>query len=149
MTAPQSTLQAGVVVRLDTDALRAHGGCLTNAVIGPQGDRAVTGTHDFLVLYVDATTSMCTAVPLFHKSAVGNQPLVDALKSGPPVAWIGMEVFFSHWQHWRIPSALVHEAMEHDGLTAETRRSYAVGNPSALDDVRMWESHNRASYRPA
>ncbi len=149
MTTTPIALHAGLVVRLDTAALRALGGSQTNAVTGPQGDRAVVGEHDFLVLYVDAATAMCTAVPLFPKSAVGNQPLVESLKAGPAEGWRDTDVYFSRWQHWRIPSALVLEAMRADGLTAEQRRSYAVGDASALDDIRVWESHNRASYRTA
>lgn len=140
-------LKAGLVVRLDTDALRAHGGCQTNAVLGPEGDRAVEGVHDFLLLRVNADADVCTAVPLFAKSAVGSQPLVEELKSGAEEGWIGTEVFFSRWQHWRIPSALVSAAISANALPDLPR--YAANDASALDDIRAWESRNRAEYRPA
>lgn len=153
MTSTAAEVTAGSIVRLDTDALRARGDCQTNAAIGPEGDRAVVGTHDFLVVRVNTATNVCTAVPLFSKSAVGNQPLSDELKSGAADGWIGTEVFFSRWQHWRIPSAHVREALAnaaapHDSRAVAPRR-YAVTDGAALDDIRAWESRNRAAYRPA
>ena len=139
-------VRPGVVVTLDTDALRARGDCFTNAEIGPAGDRAVTGTHDFLVVSVHHETGECTAVPLFAKSAVGNQPLAEALKSGAPDGWIGTETYFSRWQHWRMPPVVIAEAL----AAADGRvRGYAVHDRSALDDIRNWEGRNRAGYRPA
>ncbi len=153
----ESIAQAGLIVRLDTDALRTAGGCQTNAVKNAQGDRAVRGTHDFLLVYVDASENMTTAVPLFSKSAVGNQPLVESLKSGAGEGWIGADVYFSRWQHWRIPTLLINEALQAHrtarndaNLTAAPNdRRYAANDSSALDDVRVWESHNRAQYRDA
>lgn len=138
-----------MVVRLDTDALRAQGGCHTNAVVGPEGDRAVEGVHDFLIVRVNGDTDVCTAVPLFSKAAVGSQPLLDTLKSGAAEGWQGTEVFFSRWQHWRIPCALVSAALAADASAASDVRRYADGDASALDDIAAWESRNRAEYRPA
>jgi hypothetical protein len=139
---------AGLVVTLDTTSLRAHGDAQTNAVVGPEGDRAVVGTHDFLVVGVDTAAGICTAVPLFAKSAVGNQPLVDSRKAGRAAGWIGTEVFFSRWQHWRIPVTSLVEASEAEATTPADRRRYAADDRSALDDIRVWESRNRAAYRP-
>ncbi len=137
----------GLVVQLDTAILRSFRGCETNAVLTAAGDRAVTGTHDFLVVGVDATSGMCTAVPLFGKSAVGNEPLLDAHKSGRASGWVGMTVYYSHWQHWRMPAAAVVAASGADPATTADRRGYSKGDRSVLDDIKVWESHNRAAYR--
>jgi hypothetical protein len=138
---------AGLVVTLDTTQLRALGNAHTNAVRGPDGDRAVAGTHDFLVVGVDAATRVCTAVPLFAKSAVGNQPLVDTRKTGRTDGWIGTDVYFSRWQHWRIPMASLIEASAAESTTTADRRRYAADDRSTLDDIRAWESRNREGYR--
>ncbi len=139
------------VVRLDTTVLRALGGSTTNAEIGADGDRAVTGVHNFLVVQVTGTPPVCTAVPLFPKSAVGNQPLVERLKSGAADGWIGTDVYFSRWQHWRIPLDSFLQAMIVPGDAADdasvSPSRYAAGDSSALDDIRIWESRNRAPYR--
>ncbi len=116
--------------------------------LGPQGDRAVVGVHDFLVVHVDPATAACTAVPLFSKSAVGNQPLVDQLKSGPSDNWRGVPWYFSRWQHWRIPTEQLVAALAPEEGDGPLRR-YAAGDASARDDIRVWESRNRAPYRPA
>lgn len=137
----------GLVVHLDTAVLRAFGGCQTNAVSNAAGDRAVVGACDFLVVGVDATSGVCTAVPLFDKSAVGNEPLVDSRKTGFAREWIGTTTYFSHWQHWRIPSAALVAASAGDPATAADRRGYSKADRSVLDDVKVWESHNRAAYR--
>jgi hypothetical protein len=136
------------VVTLDTTQLRALGDAHTNAVRGPEGDRAVAGTHDFLVVGVDTVTSVCTAVPLFSKSAVGNQPLVEARKTGRKAGWIETDVYFSRWQHWRIPLASLVEASGAETTTIADRRRYAADDRSTLDDIRVWESRNREGYRP-
>jgi hypothetical protein len=149
MIVPKEEIAPGLVLYLDTAVLRALGGSLTNAVIGPEGDRAVAATHLFLVLHVDGPARQCTAVPLFEKSAVGNQPLVESLKSGAATGWIGTTVFFSRWQHWRIPLDAASAASADDDSTTSTRRRYANGDGSTLDDIRNWEGRNRASYRPA
>ncbi|MEQ1689903.1 MAG: hypothetical protein ABMA00_01350 [Gemmatimonas sp.] len=140
-------ISVGLVILLDTTALRTRGGCQTNAVITAEGDRAVVGPHDFLIVGVDAASGLCTAVPLFSKSAVGNQPLVESKKAGRPEAWIGTDSFFSHWQHWRIPISAVVAASEADESTPATRRRYATEDRTALDDIRNWEKRNRAAYR--
>ena len=139
----------GLVVRLNTAALRAHGGSQTNAVLGPEGDRAVTGSSDFLIVGLDVATGRCTAVPLFAKTAVGNQPLESAKKTGQEDEWIGTDTFFSHWQHWRIPLAAVVAASGDDMTTSASRRRYAATDRSALDDIKNWEGRNRATYRDA
>ena len=139
---------AGLVVTLDTTQLRALGNAHTNAVRGPEGDRAVTGTHDFLVVGVDSATGICTAVPLFAKSAVGNQPLVDSRKTGRKAGWIGTDVYFSRWQHWRIPVTSLVEASSAEATTTADCRRYAADDRSTLDDIRVWESRNREGYRP-
>lgn len=139
----------GLVVHLDTAVLRALGGCQTNAVLGPEGDRAVVGAQDFLIVGLDAAAGRCTAVPLFGKTAVGNQPLESGKKSGRADQWIGADTFFSRWQHWRIPVASVVAAAAEDPATAPTRRRYAATDRSALDDIKNWEGRNRAAYRDA
>ncbi len=137
----------GLVVQLDTTMLRALGGSETNAVLNASGDRAVADVHDFLVVGVDAATGRCTAVPLFDKSAVGSEPLVESRKSGHATGWIGTATFFSHWQHWRIPSAAIVSASGGDPASVADRRRYSPDDRSVLDDVRVWESHNRSAYR--
>lgn len=137
----------GLVVHLDTTVLRTLGGCQTNAERGANGDRAVVGLHDFLVVGVDPHSGLCTAVPLFPKTAVGNQPLVESKKAGRATHWIGAESFFSHWQHWRIPIASIVVAAISDDTTPATRRRYAPEDRTALDDIRNWEKRNRSPYR--
>ena len=149
MPLTQDEIIAGLVVRLDTTVLRTRGDCQTNAVNGPNGDRAVVGSHDFLIVAVDKSSGVCTAVPLFTKSAVGNTPLVDRRKSGRADNWIGADKYFSHWQHWRIPIASLIAAWEPDDTSADDRRRYASGDSSTLDDIRVWESRNRSAYRDA
>ena len=142
-------ITAGLVVGIDTTVLRTMGDSQTNAVRGPDSDRAVVGTHDFLIVGVDAQSGVCTAVPLFTKSAVGNTPLVDGRKSGRADNWIGTAKYFSHWQHWRIPMASLIAASVADETSADDRRRYAAGDSPTLDDIRVWESRNRSSYREA
>lgn len=147
-TAPLDTL-LGLVVRLDTDALRVFGDSQTNAELGAQGDRAVNGVQDFLVVHVNAETGVCTAVPLFAKTAVANQPLVEGKKSGHPDGWIGTDIYFSRWQHWRIPIARIQSALTSAQNAEANRRRYAAGDSSTLDDIRNWDGRNRAPYRSA
>jgi len=75
MSLTHEDVTPGLVIQLDTATLRALGGAQTNAVLGPEGDRSVVGTQDFLIVGVDAAAGRCTGVPLFAKTAVGNQPL--------------------------------------------------------------------------
>ncbi|MBL0171780.1 MAG: hypothetical protein IPP90_13860 [Gemmatimonadaceae bacterium] len=147
MSVTQDEVSVGLVARLDTTVLRTLGGCQTNAVLGPEGDRAVVGPHDFLIVGVDAASGVCTAVPLFPKTAVGNQPLVNGKKSGGDDGWVGVDTFFSHWQHWRMPVTSVVVASEADSATALTRRRYGAQDRTALDEIRAWEKRNRAPYR--
>ncbi len=137
----------GLVVRLDSTILRSLGGSQTNAVIGPEGDRAVMGTIDFLVVGVDLRTRVSTAVPLFHKTAVGNQPLEESRKSGSAAEWLGTDVYFSRWQHWRVPATDLVTASAQDPASPGARRHYAAGDGPTLDDIKVWESRNRAGYR--
>ena len=139
----------GLVVQLDTAVVRALGGAHTNAVLGNDGDRAVVGTHLFLIVSVDAATRLCTAVPIFAKSAVGNQPLDNAKKVGTADHWHTTDSYFSHWQHWRIPASSIAAASLTEPTIPTMRRSYAANDRSALDDIKNWEGRNRASYRDA
>lgn len=147
MSLTHEDVTPGLVVQLDTALLRALGGCQTNAVLGPEGDRSVVGTQDFLIVGVDAAAGRCTAVPLFAKTAVGNQPLENGKKTGRADQWIGIDTFFSRWQHWRIPVPSVVAASANDPTSAADRRRYAAVDRSALDDIKNWEGRNRAAYR--
>jgi hypothetical protein len=98
----RSEIAPGLVARLDTAALRAAGGSSTNAQITADADRAVTGVVDFLVLSVDPVTELAFALPLYPRSAPGSAPLEPARQSGP-ADWLGAPVYYSRWQHWRIP----------------------------------------------
>jgi len=149
MSLTHEDVTPGLVIQLDTATLRALGGAQTNAVLGPDGDRSVVGTQDFLIVGVDAAAGRCTGVPLFAKTAVGNQPLENGKKSGGAEQWIGTDTFFSRWQHWRMPIASVVAASAGDPATAATRRRYAATDRSALDDIKNWEGRNRAAYRDA
>jgi hypothetical protein len=155
MTLTHEDVTPGLVLHLDTALLRARGGCQTNAVLGPEGDRSVVGTHDFLIVSVDPAAGRCTAVPLFTKTAVGNQPLEHGKKSGRATQWIGADSFFSRWQHWRMPIASVGAASVVDSaldpalntVPPADHRRYAATDRSALDDIKNWEGRNRAPYR--
>jgi hypothetical protein len=151
MTLTHEDVTPGLVLHLDTALLRARGGCQTNAVLGPEGDRSVVGTHDFLIVSVDPVAGRCIAVPLFTKTAVGNQPLEHEKKSGCVTQWIGADSFFSRWQHWRMPIASVVAAAVADPalnpVLPADRRRYAATDRSALDDIKNWEGRNRAAYR--
>ena len=155
MTLTHEDVTPGLVLHLDTALLRARGGCQTNAVLGPEGDRSVVGTHDFLIVSVDPAAGRCTAVPLFTKTAVGNQPLEHEKKSGRATQWIGADSFFSRWQHWRMPIASVGAASVVDSaldpalntVPPADHRRYAATDRSALDDIKNWEGRNRAPYR--
>ncbi|QJR37702.1 hypothetical protein [Gemmatimonas groenlandica] len=149
MSLTQEEVTPGLVIQLDTATLRALGGCQTNAVLGPEGDRSVVGTQDFLLVGLDAASGRCTAVPLFAKTAVGNQPLESGKKTGPADQWIGTDTYFSRWQHWRIPVASVVAASAGDPTAPANRRRYAASDRSALDDIKNWEGRNRAAYRDA
>jgi hypothetical protein len=144
----QSEIAPGIVARIDTDQLRAMGGSLTNAQASEDEDRAVTGVHDFLVVAVDPASDSCVAIPLFPRSAPGSAPLDPAQQSGP-AEWRGPAVFYSRWQHWRIPRASFAAASESEPSDAAERRTYASGNKDALQDLANWATRNRCAFRSA
>ncbi len=96
-------LVPGVVVQLDTELLRERGNSLTNAEWGPGYDRAVIGPHSFLIVFIDPSQEMLTAVPLFSKPAPGSEELDEGLKTGYQDKWAGVRLYFSRWQHWVAP----------------------------------------------
>lgn len=147
MPLPVNDIAPGLVVTLDTDVLRARGDCQTNAERSGEQDRAVTGVQSFLLLAVDTKTGGCTAVPVFAKSAVGNQPLDNRRKSGDHAEWRAAASFFSRWQHWRMPVDAVVAAYADEDTAPASRRWYAADDRSALDDIKNWEGRNRAEYR--
>ena len=149
MSVSDQEIVPGLVVHLDTAVLRALGGAQTNAELQGETDRAVTGALDFLVVGVDQPKACFTAVPLFAKSAVGNQPLEAGKKSGGDASWTASDTYFSRWQHWRIPLAHVAAASAAEQTDALGRRRYAATDRSTLDDIKNWEIRNRAPYRPA
>ena len=144
-----SEISPGLVVRVDTEALRAAGGSETNAQATPEQDRAVRGVHDFLVLAVDAARGTCTAVPLFPKTAPGSSPLDRRKRAGDVDGWLEAPAFFSHWQHWRIPLAALADAAAGDPGETGARRSFAATDADALQDALNWASRNRCAFRPA
>jgi hypothetical protein len=144
-----SEIRPGLVARIDTDALRAAGGSETNAQATAAQDRAVRGVHDFLVLAVDASRGVCTAVPLFPKTAPGSSPLDPRKRAGDVAGWLEAPAFFSHWQHWRIPIAALASAAADDPGAPDARRSFAATDPDALQDALNWASRNRCEFRPA
>jgi hypothetical protein len=159
MTDHQSpdALVPGLVLHVDTDELRALGGSTTNAQVTADEDRAVRGAHDFLVLVVDVKAGSCLALPLFPRSAPGSAPLNPVLQHGA-APWGVTPVFYSRWQHWRIPLEAVRRAERPSGdtgnddgadSTAAERRSYAIENADARQDLANWATRNRCAFRPA
>lgn len=150
MTAVQrDEIEAGLVVRLDTEVLRAAGGSRTNATRSDAEDRAVRGTHDFLVLAVDPSAATVLAVPLFPKTAPGSSPLDQRKRAGDVDGWLAAPAFYSHWQHWRIPIDAVIAASAADPGTPGTRRRFAVSDRDALQDAANWATRNRNAFREA
>jgi hypothetical protein len=148
MTALDSSeVQAGLVVRLDTGKLREIGGSETNAQASAGEDRAVTGVHDFLVVQVDPRTDVAMAVPLFPKTAPGSSPLDPRKREGGVQGWASEPLFYSHWQHWRIPRDALVRASDPDPALEGTRRRYATGSPDALQDIMNWSTRNRNDFR--
>jgi hypothetical protein len=155
MTDQQSpaAIVPGLVLHLDTDELRVIGGSTTNAQVTADEDRAVRGAHDFLVVAVDAKAGSCLALPLFPRSAPGSAPLNPALQSGA-APWGVAPVFYSRWQHWRIPlDALRRAERPSDSGGPDSNgsepRSYAVGNADELQALANWATRNRCAFRPA
>lgn len=143
-----SEIVPGLVARLDTAALRATGGSLTNAQRNDTDDRAVTDVHDFLVLAVDARSGLCTAVPLYPKTAPGSSPLDPRKRRGDVESWLSEPAFFSRWQHWRIPLAAFASASAGDPASTGARRSFAAGDADTLQDISNWAFRNRCEFRP-
>ena len=137
----------GVVARLDTQLLRATGGSSTNAQATDMEDRAVSDERNFLVVAVDMRTSTCLAVPLFPKSSPGSAPLVPANRQGDIGAWLAEDVHYSRWQHWRIPLSAFSIASVNDPGDVGARRSYALGDADALQDLANWATRNRCAFR--
>lgn len=142
-------IKAGLVVRIDTDALRAAGGSLTNATRTDAEDRAVRGTHDFLVLALDPLDSSVLAVPLFPKTAPGSSPLDVRKRAGDIAGWDAAPAFYSHWQHWRIPIGEMVAASTDDPGEPGTRRWFATNDRDALQDAANWATRNRNAFRGA
>ena len=143
-----SEIVPGVVVHLDTTALRVRGDSRTNAQATATEDRAVTDSHDFLVLLVDMRAREVVAIPLFPRSAPGSAPLDDALRAGPS-EWLASPLFYSRWQHWRIPFDALVEASDGDPGAPGARRAYATGKADVLQDLANWATRNRCAFRPA
>jgi hypothetical protein len=137
----------GVVTRLDTQLLRSTGGSETNAQLTDTEDRAVTGEHDFLVVAVNMTAGVCTAVPLFPKSSPGSAPLTPDKRQGDVAGWLADDVHYSRWQHWRIPLSALSIASNDDPGDVGNRRSYALGDADTLQDLANWATRNRCSFR--
>lgn len=144
----RSEIAPGLVARLDTAALRGAGGSSTNAQITPEADRAVTGVADFLVLSADARTGLALALPLYPRSAPGSAPLDPARQRGP-ADWLGAPVYYSRWQHWRIPFDAFTAASADEPTSPGARRTYAIGHADTLQELANWASRNRCAFRPA
>jgi len=144
----RSEIAPGIVVHLDTALLRAAGGSLTNAQMSDTEDRAVTGVSDFLVVAVDAGAELALALPLYPKSAPGSAPLDDARKSGP-ADWLAQPVFYSRWQHWRIPFDALVAASVGESTSATARRTYSSWHADTLRELANWATRNRCEFRPA
>jgi hypothetical protein len=142
-----SEVRAGLVVRLDTGQLREIGGSETNAQANAGEDRAVSGVQDFLVVHLDPHTDVATAVPLFPKTAPGSSPLDARKREGGLPGWTTEPLYYSHWQHWRIPRDALVRASDPDPALEGTRRRYAAGHPDTLQDIMNWATRNRNDYR--
>jgi hypothetical protein len=137
----------GVVTRLDTQLLRSTGGSETNAQITDTEDRAVTDERDFLIVAVNMTAGVCTAVPLFPKSSPGSAPLTSDKRQGDVAGWLTDDVHYSRWQHWRIPLSTLSIASNDDPGDVGNRRSYALGDADTLQDLANWATRNRCAFR--
>lgn len=137
----------GAVARIDTRLLRAAGGSETNAQLTAAEDRAVTDERDFLVVAVNTKAETCTTVPLFPKSSPGSAPLTPQRRQGDVGAWLGEDVHYSRWQHWRIPLRAFAAASVNDPGDVGARRSYALGDADTLQDLANWATRNRCAFR--
>lgn len=146
MSAVKATeVTPGLVVHLDTAALRNLGGAETNAEVNGGHDRAVQGPHYFLVLEVAG--DRCTAAPLFSTQAPGSDQLAESGKSGLADKWIGTKTHTSRWQHWRIPLASIEAASADEVSSPGDRRRYAGQGDTELRRLLSWQTKNRAGYR--
>jgi hypothetical protein len=139
-------VKVGLVVHLDTAALRKLGGSKTNAQITESEDRAVEGPHYFLVTKLDREDGTCLAVPLFSGSAPGSEKLDEDKKSGHPDNWLGSDSYFSHWQHWVIPLSDIPEASANEESSPDSRRSYAA-DPEDFEAINKWVGKNICDFR--
>ena len=140
-------VKPGVVVQLDTDALRRSGSSRTNAEKTADEDRAVEGEHSFLVIEVDQQTSVACLTPIFSKWAPGSEQLRDAHKSGFANKWVGVPLYFNKWQHWQTPiNEIVRESHLEDTIVGD-RRLYAASAPGELTRILSFSHQNRADWR--
>ena len=121
---------------------------MTNAQRTSDADRAVTGSADFLVLSVDEATELALALPLYPRSAPGSAPLEPARQSGPS-DWLGAPVYYSRWQHWRIPLDALVAASTEEPSAPSARRTYSSWHADTLQELANWASRNRCEFRPA
>jgi hypothetical protein len=137
----------GVVVQLDTDAIRATRRAKSNAELVDGVDRAVRGEHSFLVLRIAPGTDTVVLAPVFSRIAPGSEVLDEGLKSGFSDRWLGVTLYLNRWQHWevRAPDVVTFSAVEDtpDG----NRRMYAADVPAELDRILALRKKNRAPWR--
>lgn len=144
---PIEQLAPGMVVHLDTDILRTKGGALTCARNENGKDRAVKGPHYFLLLELDKNVNIWLACPLFSKAAAGSKMLSEKFKSGFFDKWRDKSSYYSAWQMWKIPAALIEAASGDDETTSTNRRMYAHGNETALLAIARDKEDLREPYR--
>jgi hypothetical protein len=143
----EADIVPGLVVHLDTAVLRSSGRCLTNAETNNQFDRAVVGPHYFLILLFDSQTDKWLAVPLFSQRAPGSDLLNERFKIGHPDQWIGVNSYFSRWQHWLLDSEAIVNASASDNSPPGSRRTYASNHKQELGHIASWRNQNRAAMR--
>ncbi|WP_133364624.1 hypothetical protein [Qipengyuania sediminis] len=140
-----SEVRPGLVVHIDTSVLRSLHCCETNAEVKDGYDRAVVGPHYFLVIKILGDIAL--AVPLFSKTAPGNELLREELKSGLADKWIGEPSYFSRWQHWRIPPFALAAASAAEESGPNNRRAYATQAHEAIGSIGEWATKNRCEWR--
>lgn len=138
---------AGTVVQLDVHALRLSGQSKTNAEITETEDRTVEGEHSFLILQVNLDRDTAFLTPIFSEWAPGSEEFKEDRKSGYANLWLGVVLFFNHWQHWEIP---LDELVQHSGgelASVNNRRKYAAADPKELQRILNFSKSNRAPWR--
>jgi hypothetical protein len=143
----RSEVLGGIVVQLDTDELRCRCRSQTNAEISDSHDRAVEGPHSFLILEVNTASEEVLAVPVFSREAPGSEPLLEKHKSGYSPKWKGVPLWYSKWQHWRIPLGDLVAASSIEETAPGNRRLYAHDSPSELAAMAAWVAKNRSRFR--